>query len=83
VAPLEKALRKFVRARTLERHDATRGPLVASVYHLVDRADAAGYKAALARALPALRPVRVTCSGPWPAYAFAGAWIAQGAEGSA
>jgi hypothetical protein len=75
VAPIERALKRFVRARTSQAHDAA--PLVASLYHLVDKDDAPAYKAALARALPALLPTRVTCTGPWPPYAFAGAFVGE------
>jgi hypothetical protein len=69
LAPLRPALAALVRAERVTRHDAT--PLLASVYHLVDRGAAAAYAEALARAAEALAPIRAVASGPWPPYAFA------------
>lgn len=69
IAPVSTATKPFVREAKSARHD--RGPLVASVYHLVPRADARRYRAALERAARTLDGVRVECSGPWPPYAFA------------
>jgi hypothetical protein len=65
LGPLREALRELVRAEKLER---TPG-LLASVYHLIDRGTAAAY-ARIATATP-LDPLRVTVSGPWPAWSFA------------
>jgi Gas vesicle synthesis protein GvpL/GvpF len=69
IAPLRPLLAELVRAERVQRHDAA--PLLASVYHLVDRGAAAAYLAAVARGAAALTPVRVTAAGPWPPYAFA------------
>lgn len=66
LAPLRPHLAPLVRAERAERHGAP--PLLASVYHLVDRGAAAAYRAAL-DAAP--RSIRVVASGPWPPYAFA------------
>jgi hypothetical protein len=62
------ALAPFVRGERRQRHE--RPPLVASVYHLVPRDGLVAYRAALAAAAREAS-VRVTASGPWPAYAFA------------
>ena len=43
--------------------------LLASVYHLIDRGDAAAYHAVVDHA--DLGTVRVVATGPWPPYAFA------------
>jgi hypothetical protein len=64
-----KATKPFVRAARVQRHD--RAPLLASVYHLVPRADVRKYRAALASSAKTLEHVRVDSSGPWPPYAFA------------
>jgi hypothetical protein len=74
IAPLRPALRDLVRGERVERHD--RPPLLATVYHLVPLRLADTYRAAVAAAGDALRPGRVTVSGPWPAYAFAPEWLA-------
>ena len=63
--PLRAALAPLVRA---ERTEAQQGPLLASVYHLIDRGSSPGYLRALARVPLA---VRVSPSGPWPAWSFA------------
>jgi hypothetical protein len=64
------ALSDFVRAEQIQ-HSGT-PPLLASVYHLIERGRSAGYLAAL-DACTASLPVRWTASGPWPPYAF-GRW---------
>jgi Gas vesicle synthesis protein GvpL/GvpF len=69
VDPLRRALRGLVSAERIERHE--RPPLLASVYHLVRRGDAGRYLATVAAASALLSGVRVSPSGPWPAYAFA------------
>jgi Gas vesicle synthesis protein GvpL/GvpF len=69
VDPLRRALRDLVSAERIERHE--RPPLLASVYHLVRRGDSKRYLATVAAASALLSGVRVTPSGPWPAYAFA------------
>jgi hypothetical protein len=67
LAGLRPALAPLVRAERVTRHDTP--PLLASVYHLIDRGGAGAYRAAVERA--ALAPVRVAATGPWPPYAFA------------
>src|SRR2546428_282545 len=69
VDPLRRALRGLVSAERIERHE--RPPLLASVYHLVRRGDSERYLATVAAASARLNGVRVSPSGPWPAYAFA------------
>jgi hypothetical protein len=63
--PLRAALGPLVRAERTEPHG---GPLVASVYHLVDRGSAPEYLRVLAGVA---LTVRVAPSGPWPAWSFA------------
>jgi Gas vesicle synthesis protein GvpL/GvpF len=70
--PARPVLAPVVRAERVERHDA--GPLVASVYHLIDRGRAGAYRAALRRAGARARGIRLRPSGPWPPYAFAPEW---------
>lgn len=66
---LRRRLAPLVRAERVERHDAP--PLLATVYHLVDRGRSAEYLATLDRAVAAPgHRVRVRASGPWPAYGF-------------
>ena len=68
IDPLTAATAPFVRQRRVERHD--RGPELATVYHLVPRADVRRWRAAVRAAQAALAaPVRV--SGPFAPYAFA------------
>jgi hypothetical protein len=67
--PIRPALAAFVRAERTERHRTP--PLLASVYHLVDRRRGAAYRAALRRAIRGATGVRLRVSGPWPPYAFA------------
>lgn len=69
LAPLRAALAPLVHAERLERHATP--PLVASVYHLITRGGAGDYRARLDAARPALAPMRIAVSGPWPPYAFA------------
>jgi hypothetical protein len=64
--PLLDAVRPFAAAERIERHVTP--PLTASIYHLVDRRQAAAYR----RALKGQRSrLRLRLSGPWPPYAFA------------
>jgi len=63
--PLRVALAKLLRAERTETHQ---GPLVASVYHLIDRGTAPEYLRTLAGVPLA---VRVAPTGPWPAWSFA------------
>lgn len=67
LAPLRPGLERLVRAERVTRHDTP--PLLASVYHLIDRGAAAEYRAAVER-WPST-DVRVVATGPWPPYAFA------------
>jgi len=67
LAPLRPLLDGLVRAERVTRHDAP--PLLASVYHLIDRGAAAAYRAAVEGSGPC--DVRVVATGPWPPYAFA------------
>jgi hypothetical protein len=53
----------------LERHASP--PLLATIYHLVPRGAAPGYRAAAEAEAATLGEVRIAVSGPWPAYAFA------------
>lgn len=69
VAALRRALGALVAAERVERHDAP--PLLASLYHLVERGTSAPYLAALDRARTELGSVVARSSGPWPPYAFA------------
>ena len=67
LAPLRPGLAQLVRAERVTRHDTP--PLLASVYHLIDRGAAAAYGAVVERAEAGT--VRVVATGPWPPYAFA------------
>lgn len=67
LAPLRPGLAQLVRAERVTRHDAP--PLLASVYHLIDRGAAAAYRAVVERAEAGA--IRVVATGPWPPYAFA------------
>jgi len=66
---LRPVLDRFVTAERVDRHDAP--PLVASVYHLLARGEAAAYTEAVEHAAADLHDVRITVSGPWVPYAFA------------
>jgi hypothetical protein len=65
IDPLRAALGPLIRAERTEPHGES---LVASVYHLVDRGRAADY---LRKVSEVPLAVRVTASGPWPAWSFA------------
>jgi hypothetical protein len=69
LAPLRPSLAPLVRAEHAQRHDLP--PLLASVYHLIDRGRAAAYLEAVAAGATALAPTRASATGPWPPYAFA------------
>jgi hypothetical protein len=69
LAPLRGRLDPLVRAEQAHRHDAP--PLLASVYHLIDRGRAPAYLDAVAAGAAALAPTRAVATGPWPPYAFA------------
>jgi gas vesicle protein GvpL/GvpF len=64
-------LRPLVRGQRIE---AAESSLVVSVYHLIRRGTAGQYRAAVRRARPLAPALRLACSGPWPAYAFADAF---------
>jgi Gas vesicle synthesis protein GvpL/GvpF len=65
--PLRAALSSLIRAEQVEPH--AQPGLLASVYHLIDRGNAEGYRQRV-QSSP-LEGVRVTVSGPWPAWSFA------------
>jgi hypothetical protein len=69
IEPLRRALAAAVRAERVQRSGSP--PLLASVYHLIDRGAAAAYRAIVEQASSQLEPVRVTVSGPFAPYAFA------------
>jgi hypothetical protein len=69
VARILDALAPLVRAERLEPHQTP--PLLASAFHLVRRDALDAYRATLA-SVSGEAGVRVTASGPWPPYAFAG-----------
>ena len=69
LAPLRPYVAALVRAEHAQRHDAP--PLLASVYHLIDRGASSAYVGAVAAGTAALAPTRAVPSGPWPPYAFA------------
>jgi hypothetical protein len=76
VPPLPRTVRTLLTSlRPLvasERIEAAEGPLLATVYHLVEAAQVARYQRAIGRhALKAgSTPTRVLVSGPGPAFAF-------------
>jgi hypothetical protein len=65
-----EAFQPYVRAERIQRHGVP--PLLASVYHLIERGQSAQYLSAVDRSATSL-PVRFAASGPWPPYAF-GHW---------
>jgi hypothetical protein len=65
--PLRAALSGLIRAEQVEPHGQP--GLLASVYHLIDRGSADGYRR-LVESSP-LQGIRLTVSGPWPAWSFA------------
>ena len=68
------ALEALIRAERIQRHSTP--PLLASVYHLIDRGQSSRYIEVLGARTSADLPVRLTASGPWPPYAFARAeWL--------
>jgi hypothetical protein len=69
VAALREALRPFVRAERIERHE--KGQLLASAHDLVRREEAGEYVRIVQGPAGALAGRKVTVSGPWPPYAFA------------
>jgi hypothetical protein len=63
-APVRAAVRRWVRDERVERRGT-----VASVYHLIPRAQTVKYRRALEYAAREAG-LRVMVSGPWPPYAF-------------
>jgi hypothetical protein len=61
----------FIRAQRIESHGSP--PLIASVYHLIDRGRGEAYAAVLHAGTAGLAHAAVAVSGPWPPYAFASA----------
>jgi hypothetical protein len=70
IDPLRAALHPLLRAERIERHGAP-GPLVGTVYHLIQRAQAGAYLEALEAARGRIGGRRIAATGPWPPYAFA------------
>jgi hypothetical protein len=62
-------LAPLVRAERVERHVTP--PLVATVYHLIDRGAAPAYEHAVSAGDTAVADVYARVSGPWAPYAFA------------
>jgi len=67
LGPLRSALSGVVRAERVERHGEP--GLLASVYHLIDRGTSDRYRELVEAT--ALDDLRVTLTGPWPAWSFA------------
>jgi Gas vesicle synthesis protein GvpL/GvpF len=67
--PLRRRLGDLVRAERVERHD--RPPLLATVQHLVPRGAGGRYVALADETREAMKPWRVSVTGPWLPYAFA------------
>jgi hypothetical protein len=68
LAPIRPAIRRFVRDERVERRSG-----VATVHHLIPRATAERYRAAVERAA-GQSGVRLSVSGPFAPYAFADNW---------
>jgi hypothetical protein len=66
--PARRRLGELVRDERVERHD--RPPLLATVQHLIPRGAGGRYIDEIDAAREALRPWRVSVTGPWLAYAF-------------
>ncbi len=64
-------LAPLVKAERIQYQD--KPPLLASVYHLIERGEGAHYIQAVDGADSGASSVRVAVSGPWPPYAF-GRW---------
>jgi hypothetical protein len=67
--PIRALISPLVKAERIERRPE--GALVASVFHLVERGESDRYRELLTEAGAGIAPVRLSVSGPWPAYAFA------------
>jgi hypothetical protein len=68
LAPIRPAIRRFVKDERVERRSG-----VITVHHLIPRATAEWYRAAVDRAAAA-SGVRLSVSGPFAPYAFADNW---------
>jgi hypothetical protein len=68
IEPIRPAIRRLVKDERVEWHRS-----VATVHHLVPRAEFERYRAAVVRAAEK-RGVRLAVSGPWAPYAFADNW---------
>jgi hypothetical protein len=68
---VQLALSSLVRAEQIQHQGMP--PLLASVYHLIERGQSAKYRIALDRINSSSMAVRFAVSGPWPPYAF-GNW---------
>lgn len=66
--PVRPAIRRLVKDERVERHGG-----IATVYHLVPRAQAERYRDAVVRAAEE-NGIRLAVSGPWAPYAFAENW---------
>jgi len=69
IEAIRRALGTLVLAERIERVDTS--PLLASLYHLIERGTGPRYLAALEVARAELGAVVARPSGPWPPYAFA------------
>jgi hypothetical protein len=65
---IEAAARRYVKDQQVEHRSG-----IIRIHHLIPRAMATRYRAAVERAAAA-HGMRVIVTGPWPAYAFAAAW---------
>jgi Gas vesicle synthesis protein GvpL/GvpF len=69
VARIRAGLAGLIRAERVEPSESA--PLLASVYHLVDRGRSRAYQRAVRDVACRLADIRVVSSGPWAPYAFA------------
>jgi hypothetical protein len=69
LATLRRGLGTLIVDERVERHDMP--PLLASLYHLIERGASARYLSALQTVAAELGAVRARATGPWPPYAFA------------
>jgi Gas vesicle synthesis protein GvpL/GvpF len=69
VARIRAGLEGLIRDERVEPSETA--PLLASVYHLVDRGQGRAYQRALRNVACHLADIRVVSSGPWAPYAFA------------
>jgi hypothetical protein len=65
---LDRAVAPLSVASRIDRGDA---PVLARVYHLVERGSERRFRRALGSAARDLQPYTLTTTGPWPAFAFA------------